>query len=389
MQLSTALETMFEDGFALWVGAGVTHWISGAEGQSPVPLWGKLAELLENEADLAPPQEEFSFPQRMERVRRKLGLVRFQSGLRKATLVRAANSFLSASWSLAHNGVPPIPARARQLASLGRMANPIVSFNIETLTSLALACSKGPLSIKTFNDPQVSELDAFWRPRIVYPENGSSRFARHVYHPHGAIEMSGICVMTKTEYKRQQASLAFRLATHSAFMSNLAIVGMSLEDEYLRDQLSQFRRQIRQVFWFVQQGAKRNKIHEWASRARIELVEVDSWEDFWDAASFLSPRTDEHEEPSLLDSWKFTCSQAEGHLWGNTRQIKDFIEKQVPTERLPPEISADHINRAKEMGESLTGQPEFELTQAQLCELKAAFERAGAVKHQSKRRDIE
>jgi hypothetical protein len=41
--------------------------------------------------------------------------------------------------------------------------------------------------------------------------------------------------MTKDQHEKLSSSLAFQLAIHAAFRNKLAIVGMSLGDQYLRD----------------------------------------------------------------------------------------------------------------------------------------------------------
>ncbi len=45
--------------------------------------------------------------------------------------------------------------------------------------------------------------------------------------------------------------LAYQLSIHAAFQSNLVIIGMSLQDKYLRRQLAKFRQQIRKILWFM------------------------------------------------------------------------------------------------------------------------------------------
>lgn len=378
MRLEKALEVLRDDGFALWAGAGVSRWISEAEGQPGVPFWRDLADILEAKADLrqlCANASQLSFPQRLERVHRALGFVKFQAALRETILGRLANSILVASSKLSSQGLLPIPARARQLAKLGYLANPIVDFNVETLTSLALACAGGPTSVKAFEHPSPTELDAFWCPRRNYPERASETFSRHVYHPHGAIEISGICVITETEYRSQEATLAFELATHSAFMSNLAIVGMSLDDTYLRRQLSKFRQQVRRIFWFTNLAGSQKKtngeeIVVWAAWAGVEVVDVGSWPGFWDAVDAHLPAPN---DLALLDAWKFVCDEADDALEGKTRKRKQFIEDLVPADRVPQDVHRQQAEEADEGGESLHHPLRKELTSEQLKDLRETF----------------
>ncbi|MBV8275287.1 MAG: SIR2 family protein [Verrucomicrobia bacterium] len=121
----------------------------------------------------------------------------------------------------------------RQVAALGQLANPIVSFNIESFTSTILARPAGPARIIPFIKPQTR--------RIEFNEFGEI-FQRIVYHPHGL--STADCIITEKDYETLNGTLAFELAVHSAFGNNLAIVGISLQDEYLREQIHKFRRQI-------------------------------------------------------------------------------------------------------------------------------------------------
>jgi SIR2-like domain len=376
MQVRDALDVLCSDGFALWVGNGVSQWISGAEGQATVPSWPELVDQLEAKAGLGRLDLHVSFPQRLERVHLVLGFVEFQAALREAILGRVANSILVASWRLGSSGLPPIPTRAVQLAKLGHLANPIVNFNVETLTSLALACAGGPMSIKAFKHPRPTELNAFGSPRSIYPEGVQQIFLRHVYHPHGAIEIAGICVMTETEYRTQEATLAFEVATHSAFMSNLAIVGMSLEDAYLREQLSRFRQQIRKIFWFTTLAKPRTRspsdeVAAWASWADIKVVDAGSWPEFWEAVGAWLPMPD---DLCLLNAWEFVCKKADDHLEGRIREIANFMKSRISGEPLPPEISRLHRDQAAEGGESLDQPLRKEFTPEQLNELWKAFQ---------------
>src|SRR5206468_1707422 len=103
--------------------------------------------------------------------------------------------------------------------------------------------------------PPVDELDGLPRSSGTGSLDGK-RFRRAVYHPHGALETSGVCVLAESEYKSMHGTLALELATHAAFASRLVIIGMSLEDGYLRSQLERFMPQLSGVVWFVDAGAR-------------------------------------------------------------------------------------------------------------------------------------
>jgi hypothetical protein len=84
--------------------------------------------------------------------------------------------------------------------------------------------------------------------------------------------------MTWEEYKALNGTLALQLAAHAAFGNNLAIVGMSLQDEYLRKQISEFRNQIHSILWFNSQFGD---LQTWAMRNGVEMVPV-KWSEFWE-----------------------------------------------------------------------------------------------------------
>ena len=55
--------------------------------------------------------------------------------------------------------------------------------------------------------------------------------------------------MTSEEYRALNGTLGLELAVHSCFGDNILIVGMSLDDDYLRRQIVMFRGQIRSIYW--------------------------------------------------------------------------------------------------------------------------------------------
>jgi len=147
-----------------------------------------------------------------------------------------------------------LPDNLRALAALGQLANPIVSFNIEPVSSLLLARPAGPVRI-LFQQPLGKPAYTWREPR--------GRFQRLVYHPHGLVTAS--TVMTASEYQANSQTLAFGVAIHAAFSNTLAIVGMSLDDQYLRRQLDQFRESIGRIYWFNSQFS--DELSDLGSRA--------------------------------------------------------------------------------------------------------------------------
>jgi SIR2-like domain len=103
-----------------------------------------------------------------------------------------------------------------------------------------------------------------------------------VIHPHGIASGFGDgCVLTPGDYNRLR--LAFRVAVAAAYHKPLAIVGMNLDDQYLREQLREFRHEVGRVFWF--RTAQRDASTEFAEAHRIEVVTLSGWPQFWTAVS--------------------------------------------------------------------------------------------------------
>lgn len=180
----------------------------------------------------------------------------YYTDLCKAMLKRAAQSLKDG------DGIPP---EVRKVAAMGQLANPIVSFNIEPFSSTLLARPAGPARIIAFIQPQT--------PRIEFTESAKT-FQRIVYHPHGLSTVD--CIMTEEEYNTLNGTLALELAAHAAFKNNLAIVGMSLQDQYLRDQISKFRNQIGSIIWF---NSNFGGLKIWAACNTVEIVQVE-WSQF-------------------------------------------------------------------------------------------------------------
>src|SRR6185436_7221230 len=123
-----------EGGYCLWVGAGVTRQV--VAGHADVPLWAQLTEEMEATAGVDAPVDE-DFPTRLDRCAARLGHKRFQSRLRERYYTQVAESLLSQALELVE-AEDFVPEPIRSLAALGQCANPIVSFNIEPISSLLL-----------------------------------------------------------------------------------------------------------------------------------------------------------------------------------------------------------------------------------------------------------
>lgn len=295
VKVEESLRQLRSHGYALWAGAGVTIQLARAGGVA-VPDWGKLVGEVEILAGVGSAPDKTSFPERLDVCLRNMERETFQKALKTNILDKLKESILQAARSR-HNLEDPIPSEFRQIASLGHLANPIVNFNIECFTSAALAAPGGPYIIRAFNPaPQ--------RSQISSGSISSERFNRAVYHPHGALDIYGLCVMCERDYKTLNGTLALQLAAHAAFESNLAIVGMSLEDDYLRKQIADFRHHIRRIVWF-RSDPPDVETTRWAWRNAVEIA-VQPWSAFWSATSSL-PSPD---EIALTQAWMGLVSRA-------------------------------------------------------------------------------
>jgi len=293
-------------GYCLWLGAGIGMGL-GASAGTTVPGWDGVVQEMEREANLtAPPGVGYS--DRIERCLRKLRRLRFQRHLRQ-TIVRPLSEAILQLANAHAAGSPCIPSAIRQLAHLGAIANPIVNFNIETVTSRLVAEPSGLSNIRCFAPP-VPGATTLTRA----PPPPTLLFRRNVYHPHGALDDTGICVMASSEYESMHGTLALQIAVHNAFESNLVIVGMSLEDEYLRQQLRSFRSQIGTIYWFVDSATEGTKA--WAWQNDLTLVEQ-PWPAFWEAAERILPGP--VKEDWLYDTWSSVVHEAAHEVHGRQR----------------------------------------------------------------------
>lgn len=278
--LDEALNEMRERGFCLWIGAGVTIHLAGTLNVR-IPGWPSLTTEFEDKAGL--PSSTGSYPSRLEKVLAAVSREEFSAWTRAALVAPLAEGVLK---HCQDNNAEP-PEALASLIALGTRANPIVSFNLETYTSSAIGFSLDvPYRIRAFH-PNLK--DARLPPATRSPVVGrEDTFRRHIYHPHGATELSGPAVLTTSEYASMRGSLALELAVHSAFGQSLAIVGMSLDDDYLREQILKFRDELDSVYWFSNR-ASHTEYETWMDRAHITAVDVSTWQNFWEQTKSTFP----------------------------------------------------------------------------------------------------
>jgi len=284
-----------ESGYCLWVGAGLTRQI--AAGHAEVPLWDQVTLELESAAGIESSDDK-DYPRRLDQCFARLGENTFRAILRERYYTRLCEALLLQA-NLVVGAEDYIPPSVRAVAALGQLANPIVSFNIEPLSSLLLGRPAGPLRI-VFQQPH-------GQPTYTWREPGG-RFQRLLYHPHGLVTAN--TVMTAVQYEANSQTLAFQLAIHASFGNMLAIVGMSLDDEYLRQQIQRFRPSIGAIYWF--NSAFSSELSSWAESHNITCVRS-AWDEFWQHWGQLSIEFDRRQ---LAMAWYLAVSEAVEELEG-------------------------------------------------------------------------
>jgi hypothetical protein len=288
IELAEALWAL-EAGYCLWVGAGLTRQV--AAGQAGVPLWEQITQELETAAGISAATGK-DFPHRLDECLIRLGDEKFRSFLRERYYTSLCVALLSQADQLLEAD-DFIPDHARAVAALGQLANPIVSFNIEPLSSLLLGRPGGPIRVLV-QQPK-------GKPVYTWREPGG-RFQRLVYHPHGLATVA--TVMTATQYKANSQTLAFGVAIHASFGNTLVIVGMSLDDEYLRHQVALYRASIGAIYWFNSSFSR--EIESWAAEHDITTVAA-PWGEFWQHWHQLPV---ELERNDLATAWYLAVNEA-------------------------------------------------------------------------------
>jgi hypothetical protein len=307
------------EGYCLWVGAGVSRQIAG--GKASVPLWGALTKELESAAGVLSAEED-DFPTRLDRCKAHLGEAAFRRFLRERYYTELCCAVLSQA-AATLDGEEFVPENAVCLAALGQMANPITNFNIEPLSSLLLGRPCGPFLLRF--QQSIGKRSLTWREQTAH-------FQRLVYHPHGLATAD--TVMTANEYDANRQTLAFGVAIHACFDNRLAIVGMSLDDHYLREQIEQFRANIGPIYWFNSQFP--DELASWAERSDIVRV-CCPWSDFWQFwRGLVTDKSIQFDGGGLETAWYLAVSQAVeetdgGYLAGEPGK-KHLIDGREPGE---------------------------------------------------------
>jgi hypothetical protein len=140
--------------------------------------------------------------------------------------------------------------------------------------------------------------------------------------------------MTASQYDRNRETLAFRLAIHAAFGNTLVIVGMSLKDPHLQQQIESSRASLADVYWFDCDFP--GPMSSWARSNRITTVGVD-WSGFWDLWRELPvsiARSD------LCAAWYLAVNEAADEASGGSLSDLKRSLTNLPQGRIPPDLTA-------------------------------------------------
>jgi hypothetical protein len=115
----------------------------------------------------------------------------------------------------------------------------------------------------------------------------------------------------------------------------LAIVGMSLDDEFLRKQIENSRRQIKDILWFNSSFDEEQEA--WLANARVRKVEM-PWSDFW---AFWGDQPVAIDEAELHVAWWLALALEEvggGHLTAFAETMRVIEPDNVPQEYGEPGV---------------------------------------------------
>lgn len=276
-------------GYALWVGAGIDVYLT----RGKAPTWEGFVQKLETE-NPNPSSRTTDLPARVKWFERCKSRAELIERVKRYIVnpVAAAVLEIGSESRLRHRAPDPwpnnadLPGEFENLARLGRLANPIVNFNYTIEASRLLREASAPMRILSMD---CRDMD----------DSGRSREAPmlDVIHPHGVARGFGDgCMLTGGDYARQV--LAFEVAVAAAYQKPLMIVGMSLDDGYLREKLARFRSEVGEIFWFRSDGEHGHD--DWAKDNRVEIVRSFSWNDFWSAVERILPLPDDREDLELM-----------------------------------------------------------------------------------------
>jgi hypothetical protein len=231
-------------GYTLWIGAGAAIATTGGR----APSWQGLVQEMSHGMTHPREWDALPMPAKLDQIACVMGHVPFRRELRR----RIVNPVLTGPMD---SGV------MLDQATIAARAHVTVSFNIEMVSAIPFAISKGGgfFYPRPYMEP---------KRRMAKLEGSEGSTMAPVYFPHGLLDMFGACVLTESEYLLHGMSLAVDTAVSACLGGDLLILGMSLGDKYLRDGILRNRRWMKNVFWVTSEEA----FGEWARVASVTKV---------------------------------------------------------------------------------------------------------------------
>jgi hypothetical protein len=290
-------------GYTVWFGAGVGI----AMTRGAAPSWKSLISGLTVETDLPADWTARDYPSRLDWIASQKGHRAFRAALRRAVV----EPMLAAEIE---------PQVVKDMAVIGLRAGALVSFNIEIVSAIPLSVGRGGSFVpRAYRRPEAESM--------LKPWTGGGVVGSAVFFPHGILDLEGNCVITKSEYDAHRMSLAVGTAVNLCLGGDLLIVGMSLDDAYLRDAILQHRRWIRDVFWVD----SRFQHEEWARVANVHCVRA-SYGEIWSEIATAHIAHDSRGELAGLSAGsKGVIERAVRGVETARRTVREFESKYVGT----------------------------------------------------------
>jgi hypothetical protein len=235
-------------GYTLWIGAGA----SVALTKGATPLWSPLVDSIAASHGLLPSGgwAEVEMADRLERISQTIGHAAFRRELR----TRLVDPIYSVDLD---EGV------FLDQAIIGSRASSVVTFNVEMLSGMVFVIARGGSAVvRPYRRPLYEvQIDARLNTR-------PGPVTAALYCPHGALDLHGTCVMTRSEYDQHGMTMAATAAVNACFGGDLIILGMSMTDRYLREAIRDNRRHIDRVYWVDRAFPD----VDWTREARVQCI---------------------------------------------------------------------------------------------------------------------
>jgi hypothetical protein len=271
------------------------------------PSWASLTSGLTIETDLPAGWRALDYPSRLDWIASQKGHHAFRRALRRGVVEPMLTAEIDQQV-------------AKDMAVIGVRAGALVSFNIEIVSTIPFSIGRGGSFVpRAYRRPEVESM--------LKPWTGGGVVGAAVFFPHGILDLEGNCVITRSEYDAHRMSLAVGTAVNLCLGGDLLILGMSLDDAYLRDAILQHRRWIRDVFWV----GSRFEHEEWARMANVHRVRA-SYAEIWSGIAKAHLAHDSRGEiAGLCTGSKGVLERAVRGVDIARRTVREFESKYVGT----------------------------------------------------------